>query len=794
MNHSSINTANTLSVRFRPGEDKRIPAAKSESIFTFGDFRITRDTSNEAISGESSSLKFDSFSTLDSINGTLLIPEQKVWVRENELHHKKEKPENYTYFGSFYTDVSNAINNIIEGFPYAILSHDNSTGITLYDYTESISGKTNISNFKIPYSALTNQGEIIIASGITTDKINLYNNKEEYAIQFSGSSDNKIYNILGYNFINLSGSNSYLDFTIEGFLFNNPSSSSTMSGVYIRPNRKRYNLYIKNLPSLERHVFLNGEYEIPNQDDDGVNTHTIEWPKTIDGFNPDISGVEFDHFIDHILKHAIQIDDVKTNWIMRTMIPENYLEFDTEGAIYRKMIQVYAHEFDMLKRYIDGMAYAYTVPKERENEESIPNKFLPKLAGLLSWDLQGNFNESDLFEYLAGEIDSSGTSSINANFAIWKKILSNINWLYKKKGTRDALTFIFKLVGAPDSIVNFNEFIYKINRTVQNTANASNVSIFSHKINDNGYINYDASQYIFQEGGKGRGNGQAYISQWKPEFEPTRIVDNKKILTGDSSFFGSENIINSKEVSIELTAAKAIETDVKTYYTGSGSCINNSFIDTTDLNMEKCEVFTNSNYESKTLAEYLDYIYTHSIDPTNRKTIGFTDEIVSHYPTLKKAYLNYYFNETVASKKLTFEKLESFLDKIGSQISEYIFKLIPATTIFESAGTTYRNTLFTAPKFVYKEGINTGSEFRNKIIPEISDTITTPTISATLNQIPKKTITNVTITASTSSSISNSMASMRLNSSITAGINSTISGNKVSSSPDDTNTSILNID
>ncbi len=806
MESFSINTASTLSVRFRPGEDTRIQTTKSESIFTFGDFRIFRDTASDTLSGDSRHLRFDSFSTLDSINGVAFLPEQKVWVKENELNFNRTNPQNYSYFGSFYTDTANAINSIIDNYPYAILSYNNNTGYTVTNHIES-TGTTIYSTFRVPLTALTNQGNVIINSGTTiTEKPNLYLDYDQFAIQFSGTSihTNPVYKITNYNFINLSSSTSYLEFVIEGSLLGSIATNST-APLYIRPSRERYNLYIKNLPSLERQIWIDKNIYIPNTDDDGQALHSPDWPKDIDGFNPDVSGVDFEEFKEHMLDHAAYIDEIKTNWIMRTMIPENYLDYDTEGEIYRKMIQVYAHEFDILKKYVDGIAYAHTVRYENTDEPHVPNKFLSKLAELLSWDLQGNFDESDLFEYLAGDIDAPSTTSLQANLIVWKKILSNIHWLYKKKGTRDALMFIFKLIGAPEEIVTFNEFVYRVNRTNNTIVNIKGYTgginpapitetIILPKVNTNGYVNYDESIYIFQEGGIGRGNGQAYINQWKPEFDPIKIIDNKKTTTGDTNFFGTENLINSKEVSIEFTASKAIESDVKYYYLTSGSCINNGFIDQTDLRMERCEVFTNSMYSSSTLSEYLEYIYSSGINPTNRKTIKFDSNNISFYPTLRKAYLNYYFNSTVPSRKLTIQKLETLLEKIGAKVSDYIFKLIPATTIFDSATVTYRNTIFDTPKFVYKEGINAGSEFRTRFNEAISVESNAVSVVSEIKETPFKTLNAVVIYGSTSASINNSLNGFKINVTINTGVNSTIPGNSVVPWIEDTSTSILIID
>ncbi len=241
---------------------------------------------------------------------------------------------------------------------------------------------------------------------------------------------------------------------------------------------------------------------------------TYTWPKALDGYNPDNRGDSFDSYKDDILEAANYTDEVKTNIFLKTVIPENYTELDSD-EIYTKMVQTYAHEFDKLKKYIDGMAYAHSI--EYNGNESVPDKFIQKLSNLLGWKFKDSFNEVDLFEYLVGDQDTMTNSYTQFNVEIWKRILVNVVWLFKKKGTRDALIFIFKLIGAPDCLIELNEFVYDIEQVVNST---------SPKVNNYGYVNYNSSLLRFQEGGDGRGTGDNYINQWKPEFNPLSREDN----------------------------------------------------------------------------------------------------------------------------------------------------------------------------------------------------------------------------------------------------------------------------
>ena len=723
-------TANTLSIFYRPGEDIRLLNSSSPSIFTFGDFRIYTDDVSDPLSAGTLGVNFGSFSTLESLKGVNLNPPTAYSISPNELNLNPSDSYSYAYFGSFYTEVANAINSVINNFPYAMLAYDYGTGITIYDYTTNYNNSTNqkSSTFKIPYSALTNQGGVIINSNNSIDYLSLASDYSQFAVQMGSTTitaQTPTIEIKGFLFS--ANTSNYLEFSINDFLDGVTGATSTLP-IYIRPTKERLANFKFTLSELEYNMLYGFKLKTLDLETDILEVENdFVWPKTIDGFNPDTYGIAFDNFKKSMLKAAADTDDAKTNILVKTVIPENYLELDSQQQIYTSLVQTYGHEFDEIKKYIDGIAFAHTITYNKI--ENVPDKFLKKLSNLLGWNLSDSFSELDLFQYLAGNADGKDKSYSYYNLEIWRRILININWLYKKKGTRDAIQFIFKLLGAPECLLRFDEFVYKINQTFSQDSliptaggQVSDLSILdANKINENGYINYPASEYIFQEGGFGRGNGDAYINQWKPVFEPLSQVDNTKVVVGEDVVFGSENIINTKEVCIGLDPAQAIECDVFQFYQMSGTCwlwgsfappfssLTVPFEYTVD-----CDVIQPDNITGMTFAQYIEHIYTNSINPQNRKVLGNTDTS-SFYPSLRNAYLNYYMWSNPQSHRLTFHKLQPFLDLIEVNFNTYIKQVIPATTIFDCEGTIIRNTVFNRQKFVYKPGINDGSEFRTKL-------------------------------------------------------------------------------
>lgn len=747
-NIPTVNSGDTLSLFFRPGEDKRLFNTTSDSILTFGDFRIYRDNTPDSLTGTPKNLSFDGFSTLESLGVEDFTPPQNYSVNYNELNLTPTDPFSYSYFGSFYTEVLYSINKIIEEFPYAILSYGYYTGLTIYDYSttyDNITGEKT-ATFKIPTSTLINQGNLIYNSGSTVEGVfSLVDDYLDFAIQMSAqtaSATTRVANITSYTF---SGDGGYMEFVVDDFL-EYVSGSTSYFPVYIRPTKKRYAEYVLGINKLENTLLFNGTLSVPNVETDTSDSlQTFTWPTTIDGFAPDSFGDEFEDYKESILRAAADIDDSKTNIMLKTMIPENYLEMDSSGQIYRNTVQAYAHEFDTIKHYIDGIAYAHSI--EYNNEETLPKKFMFKFSNLLGWKLSDAFSEVDLFEYLAGDIDGDDNSYSQFNIEVWRRILININWLYKKKGTRDALQFIFKLIGAPDCLVNFDEFVYKIQSVGNNLSSSALTN--SIKVNDNGYINYSESQYIFQEGGKERGNGQRYITQWTPEFNPIKQVDNTKSYIGDAVVFGSEDTVNSKEINITLDPASAIECDVYSFYQQSGTSWDWSS-NTPPLSAITMPFEFTANYTVLTSAsglsfsQWLNYIYANSINPRDRKTI-LQPHTSWYYPELRNIYLNYFFWSNPNSNKVTFLKMQAFLNLIERNFNDYVYQLLPATTIPEGKGTVYRNTLFNRQKFVYKEGISAGSEFQVRI-PNYEASLNPITINGVVNDFLEATLNPVVVT------------------------------------------------
>jgi len=805
---------NSLSVHKTPGKNKRLLNSNSKAIFTFGDFKIERNKSFNYLSANTNNLSFDGFSTLNSLGATdLQTNNLEFSVGESELNHKSENPKSHVYFSSFYTNVATSINNIIKNYPYSILSTTNGNSINIFNYVEDFNSNTgNTSSFSLKQENLINQGEIMLNSGNSLNKISLVNDFAKYTIQLSGET--KEHKILNYTY---NSSSNTLNFKIEGELL--LDNSLTERSIYIKPSIKDVIFFKQNLTSLENQLIGSGKLMIPDMSEDTSYLQQFKWPKTIDGIAPDSYGAAFNTYKNQILDAAEKIDEEKTNIFLKTIIPENYLEYDSTGQIYRTLIQTYAYEFDSLKKYVDAIAYAHSIDYTKEN--NVPDKFLPKLSRLLGWKLSSSFNEIDLFDYLTTDNTEEVNSLAEFNIEIWKRILTNITWLYKKKGTRDALMFIFKILGAPECLVNFNEFVYNIERVITdvtpNTISPVTSSLDAQlvefqsseptelssetttldKINEYGFINYNMSQYHFQADGNGRGNGQAYINQWRPEFNPIIKQDNIKVQIGDSDLnIGTKSIINTKEVNLSYEPSKVVECAVFDYYKNlSGMCeiwlwgspstegsasastlycpniVGGSGLTFSSLTGMTFDEYNNiysateindpAIISAMTLNQYIDYLFANAVNPRDRKT-NSQNHTSWHYPELRNIYLTYY---SYSNPQLTVGKLEAYLDLLGASLGDYIEQTIPATTIIKGNGSiVYKNPLFHRQKFIYKDGIDKGSTFQNNLPVDPHPLIISSIQNLSVNKNGYKTnIISTDISAKCSPNINANMLTVDLN-------------------------------
>jgi hypothetical protein len=389
---------------------------------------------------------------------------------------------NFSMYGSLSKRFSVSITKIINYFPASLdiqFNNDNYvTGNTAYDITYDVQNdetyfKVNVDRINNPFdidysvSAATN---LSIREISVSPYRNLYNTYLDYCI----SINDDIFKVIGFTPSDTLSSG-YVQFYVSGSPFGTTATTIT-DDFQIRPNDfivdKTFQESFDEIEQFLLNRLVRPEYtavfQVPQQNEYGQ-TYTeyqqITWPKQ-GTWNLDIRSFLFDNYLEQIQAIAVNLDSFKTNLISRFLITDSLKEFDTLGQKVEKVFQIYGRSFDQIKQFIDGLAYMTSVNYNPSND--IPSELLVNLARTLGWS--SNFSPITNEDFLSSVFGNTSTPTYpgyaraltptELNYAYYRNLILNASYLFKSKGTRRSVEFLLRLIGAPDSLIEYNEHIY----------------------------------------------------------------------------------------------------------------------------------------------------------------------------------------------------------------------------------------------------------------------------------------------------------------------------------------------
>ncbi|GAF82310.1 unnamed protein product, partial [marine sediment metagenome] len=172
------------------------------------------------------------------------------------------------------------------------------------------------------------------------------------------------------------------------------------------------------------------------------------------------------------------------------------------GEKATKLLRIYGVSFDDVKKYINGIKFAHVVTyNKRDNIPDVLVKDLSHMLGLdpVTFVTTNTFNKLLLPSNGGGEF--SGTSvnytQQQIDIELYRRLILNIAWLWKSKGTRKAVEFLFRFIGAPESLVNFNEYIVMVDKPLDMDEIKKLLYLYTGEVSDNDLSNipYDDNGY-----------------------------------------------------------------------------------------------------------------------------------------------------------------------------------------------------------------------------------------------------------------------------------------------------------
>lgn len=142
------------------------------------------------------------------------------------------------------------------------------------------------------------------------------------------------------------------------------------------------------------------------------------------------------------------------------------LREDPLNEDYILFINMIGHHFDILWTYTKGLT---DVNKREEHpEDGMSDDLLYDVAKSMGWNLSNGWGESNLWEYVLGT-DSSGNKSVTTSgletkskekirAEVWRRILNNLPYIYKSKGTPRSIKALLACYGIPETFLKIREY------------------------------------------------------------------------------------------------------------------------------------------------------------------------------------------------------------------------------------------------------------------------------------------------------------------------------------------------
>ena len=476
------------------------------SQMTNSTFSFVQDASNPV----SPNYEINSFSnpiTLSTLGIANLEIAKKTASNNLEVFINNDTSDlsSFVLYGSLKKRLNVAVENIINTFPAALYFdgtdvYETTGYTTAYNINYNIS--TNRTTFRCDVNYISNPFDIefttngdLLDGNLTPEQVilNLQNNgstattitkiaegkvsplrnltKEysDYVLTFDNIIGTKEYKVVEFTAQTLGSS--FIVITVEGEPFG-PTINTTNKKFYLKPNSEESERQLKSLKGVEAFLMTRdvkpiytAKFKIVKETSSGVKYYDYinkTWPLS-DDVNLDIIGSGYTSYLTGLADIGDELDNLKTNLVSRFLTSPTLKEFDTSDQKVEKTLQIYGRSFDDIKTFVDGIAYMTNVTYDGKN--NIPNELIKNFARTLGWSTPSTLDKVGFLDSVLGVTtptysgSSVGMTPAELDIELYRRILLNTGYLFKSKGTRKAIEFLLTLVGAPEALIEFNEYV-----------------------------------------------------------------------------------------------------------------------------------------------------------------------------------------------------------------------------------------------------------------------------------------------------------------------------------------------
>jgi hypothetical protein len=185
---------------------------------------------------------------------------------------------------------------------------------------------------------------------------------------------------------------------------------------------------------------------------------SLAYPKDINNDTLPTTNISVISWYNNLVNISSEYDYNNKNYLPRNL-PE-FITENTDNADFITFLNMVGQHFDTLWAYINSVSNNKIV--ENKQIKGIANDMVYHMLKSFGWDGRKAYDSQFLWEYVFGtNKDGSLKYSMplkDANDEVWRRILNNLPYLLKHKGTARAMKAIMACYGVPQSMLTIMEF------------------------------------------------------------------------------------------------------------------------------------------------------------------------------------------------------------------------------------------------------------------------------------------------------------------------------------------------
>ena len=189
------------------------------------------------------------------------------------------------------------------------------------------------------------------------------------------------------------------------------------------------------------------------------------WPKiTTTPLNLySVTSIEATQYYNGLISSASLFDSYN-DAMLKKSIPLSISD-DPSNKDYLLFVDMIGHHFDINWAYVKSLTSITT--REEHPQDGIPNELLYEVAQSMGWKLANGKQSSNLFQYALGTDNTvqplqSGSLASKPheqiNYELWRRIVNNIPYFYKTKGTARSIKALISAYGIPQTFLSIQEY------------------------------------------------------------------------------------------------------------------------------------------------------------------------------------------------------------------------------------------------------------------------------------------------------------------------------------------------